>query len=111
MGCMPQARGQGPQGNWSAKRDRSSGAEDYCGAKGDAILLAESSLHRHRLECAAVLARQQADQPVDAVVAHLLGENTAVGGGQADSSDPDIEDLPRPVGLLEVVFDRDRIRL
>src|SRR5882762_10792138 len=73
------------------------------------ILLAESSLHRHRLERAAVLARQQADQPVDAVVAHLLGESAAVGGGQADSSDPDIEDLPRRAGLLQVVLDRDRL--
>src|SRR5712664_3076257 len=39
---MPQARAQGLQGNWREKRDRSLGAEDYCGAKGEAILLAES---------------------------------------------------------------------
>src|SRR5881396_1981431 len=68
-----------------------------------------SSLHRHRLHGGAVLARKQADQPVDAVVAHLLGESAAVGGGQADSSDPDIEDLPRRAGPLQVVFDRDRL--
>src|SRR2546427_9005250 len=68
-----------------------------------------SSLHRHRLHGGAVLARKQADQSVDAVVAHLLGESAAVGGGQADSSDPDIEDFPRRAGPLQVVFDRDRL--
>src|SRR5713226_7422272 len=59
-------------------------------------VIGSGGLLRHErraiLHCAAVLAREQADQPLDAVVAHLLGESTAVGGDEADSGDPDIED-------------------